>query len=205
MAPYPLTAIEGANVLLSAPASAEVGGVAYAWKEWSDGGARVHTVKANAAATYTAVYVEGSGGEEPPGDGGGSGGSGQSPPPAPGGGPPSAASPRVLTSLEKHPGKRTRRDVARFAFAANTSGARFLCKLDEREFTPCSSPRTYRNLAVGTHTFVVTALGAGGAPEPLSKRFSWRVLCLPAGSAAAAIQPRRACTTSAGSAGRSSR
>ncbi len=209
-APYPLTAIEGANVLLSAPASAEVGGVAYAWKEWSDGGARVHTVKANAATTYTAVYVEGSGEEEggeeePPGDGGGPGGSGPSPSPAPGGGPPPAASPRVLTSLEKHPGKRTRRDVARFAFAANTSGARFLCKLDEREFTSCSSPRTYRNLAVGTHTFVVTALGAGGAPEPLSKRFSWRVLCLPAGSAATAIQPRRACATSAGSAGRSSR
>jgi len=211
VAPFPLTAIEGANVLLSAPASVEVGGVAYTWKEWSDAGARVHSVKANTASTYTAVYEEGpgeeegeeGGGEQPQGEGtGGSSAGGQSPGPAlaPGSPPP------ISTTLARHPGKRTYRDVARFVFSASVGGTRFLCKLDDREFESCSSPRIYRNLGNGPHTFEVTALGASDAPEPLLRRYAWRVLCLPSRSpGAAAIPPRRACARPAGSAGRRGR
>jgi glucose/arabinose dehydrogenase len=226
-APFPLTVIEGANVLLSAPAMAEIEGVTYTWKEWSDGGARAHSVKANTASTYTAVYEEESSGEEPggeePGEGGeepGEGGGGEQPqggvgdgpsgggqsPPTPIPGPPSVAPPPISTKLSRHPDKRTRRDVARFVFSASVAGARFLCKLDDREFGPCSSPRIYRNLGNGPHTFAVTAIGASGTPEPLLSRYAWRVLCPPLGPPdVAAIPPRRGCARPAGSASRRGR
>ena len=54
--PFALTSIEGSNVTLSAPASAQVGGQAYVWQGWSDGGDRVHTVVADASTSYVATY-----------------------------------------------------------------------------------------------------------------------------------------------------
>lgn len=55
-APFALTAIEGANVTLSAPASTQLEGGTYNWQGWSDGGARVHTVVADQPATYVATF-----------------------------------------------------------------------------------------------------------------------------------------------------
>ena len=54
--PFALTSIEGSNVTLSAPASAQVGGEAYVWQGWSDGGDRVHAVVADASTSYVATY-----------------------------------------------------------------------------------------------------------------------------------------------------
>ena len=48
LAPLTTTAVEGDHVLLSAPKTAEVNGETYAFKSWSDTGARVHAVTANA-------------------------------------------------------------------------------------------------------------------------------------------------------------
>ena len=48
-APFALTVIEGAHVSLSAPPTAESGGVTGTFAGWSDGGARSHTVQANAS------------------------------------------------------------------------------------------------------------------------------------------------------------
>jgi hypothetical protein len=45
---------------------------------------------------------------------------------------------------------------ATFGFSA-TEPATFICRLDGAAFTPCSSPVTYANLAVGPHTFQVAA------------------------------------------------
>ncbi len=169
VAPFPLTVIEGANILLSAPESAEIGGVAYSWKEWSDGGARVHPVKAGGTSSYTAVYTE-----EPSKESGSGSSSGGGEPALPH---PAAGPPPILTKLSRHPGKRTHRDVARFGFSASVAGARFRCKLDDREFEPCRSPRMYRHLAPGAHVFEVAALNAFGIFEPSSRRYVWRVLC----------------------------
>jgi glucose/arabinose dehydrogenase len=177
VAPFSLTAIEAANILLSAPESTEIGGVAYYWKEWSDGGVRVHPVKAGAASSYTAVYSD-----EPPKEESGSGSSGGGPahtPPGPVAGPPPLAPPPILTKLSRHPAKRTHRDVARFGFSASVAGARFRCKLDDREFEPCASPRIYRNLSPGLHAFEVTAIDLTGRPSPTPAKFRWRVLCRP--------------------------
>jgi glucose/arabinose dehydrogenase len=209
--PFPMTAIEGANILLSAPATAEVGGLTYSWKEWSDGGDRVHAVKAGALQSYTAMYAAAppKGDEEPPGEDPASSPIAGTQQPAPPGAPlvslPPIAAASVLGTLDKHPGRRTRRDVARFAFSSSVAGARFRCKLDEGEFEPCASPRIYRHLQVGPHSFEVAALNVAGALEPVPQRFVWRVLCLPTRRGGGAIPPRRACARSAGSAGRADR
>jgi glucose/arabinose dehydrogenase len=55
--PLTLTTIKGDHVLLSAPEFVEVSGQEYAFKEWSDGGERVHTVLASASTNYLATFV----------------------------------------------------------------------------------------------------------------------------------------------------
>jgi RTX calcium-binding nonapeptide repeat (4 copies) len=55
----------------------------------------------------------------------------------------------------------TRRRAVAFSFAADESGARFLCKVDLRRFKPCRSPRVYR-LAPGRHAFRVLAIDRAG-------------------------------------------
>jgi glucose/arabinose dehydrogenase len=60
--PFQVTAIEKSSTTLSAPLTAEVGGVEYDFVSWSDGGARVHAIEASPSQTqYTATYkvVEG--------------------------------------------------------------------------------------------------------------------------------------------------
>jgi glucose/arabinose dehydrogenase/PKD repeat protein len=56
-APFTQTVIEGSEQTVSAPATEDIGGVRYAFRSWSDGGTRTHTVTADATATLTAVYA----------------------------------------------------------------------------------------------------------------------------------------------------
>jgi hypothetical protein len=51
--------------------------------------------------------------------------------------------------------------TAKFWFGSNEP-ASFLCRLDKGPFKPCSSPRTYRSLKGGRHTFKVKAADAVG-------------------------------------------
>ncbi|HXV32614.1 MAG TPA: PQQ-dependent sugar dehydrogenase [Gaiellaceae bacterium] len=60
-APFTETVIEDSVHTLSAPATQTVGGVRYAFRSWSDGGARIHTVTASSATTFTATYARASG------------------------------------------------------------------------------------------------------------------------------------------------
>jgi glucose/arabinose dehydrogenase len=179
-APFPLTAIEDGNVSLSAPASAEVGGVTYFWREWSDGGARAHTIQADAASTYTAVYSteppEEEGEEEPPSEEGGSGSPGPAqspPPPIPS---PPVVGPLPRTAIHRHPSKRRGGTKAVFTFAASGPGVRFRCKLDDLPYRPCRSPQIYRHLSAGGHVFRVVAIGPDGRRDPTPSVFSWKVL-----------------------------
>ncbi|OJU85540.1 MAG: hypothetical protein BGO11_00070 [Solirubrobacterales bacterium 70-9] len=100
------------------------------------------------------------------GDGGGTGsGSG-------GGGSPSSGSnatpiaapapvaPRV--KITAGPKKSSAATTAKFRFRAEpTAGARFECRLDKAKWARCSSPRTYKKLKVGKHTFRVRATASG--------------------------------------------
>ncbi len=56
-APFDLTAIEGAEVMLSAPARQQLGGQAFDWQGWSDGGERAHAIVAEPGGSYTATYA----------------------------------------------------------------------------------------------------------------------------------------------------
>jgi len=62
-----------------------------------------------------------------------------------------------------HPAKRSRSNTAKFRFRTNPpTRARFECRLDARRFARCHSPRTYRHLKRGKHTFRVRAIGPTG-------------------------------------------
>jgi hypothetical protein len=81
----------------------------------------------------------------------------------------------VITS---GPGSTTLQRTATFAFTSVAPGATFECRLDGGSFSSCSSPRTYTNLSLATHTFRVrarTSLGTG--PETV---YTWTITPLPA-------------------------
>jgi glucose/arabinose dehydrogenase len=162
-APFDLTAIEGGHITLSAPPSFTVGGQALPFSGWSDGGARVHAIVAGAGDTYTARY--GLAGDDRQV-------SAEPPLPVPSLVPPPRA------HILKRPPKRSASSSARFAFNADEAGPRFQCRLDGGPFKPCRSPRLYRHLGAGAHSFAVRAVNAeGGIGRPV--RFGWRVLPRP--------------------------
>ena len=97
------------------------------------------------------------------------------PPPPPGPGPPPPPPPSALTvKIASGPDERTRRTASAFRFSSNpTSGVSFTCRLDQQAPEACRSPKVYRDLAVGTHRFTVTAsLGSQRAADG----WRWSVL-----------------------------
>lgn len=184
-APFTLTAIENSEVVIAAPQTAMIGGKTYEWKSWSDGEPRSHSVLADESGTYEAVYAAEpeeppAGGEEPPEE---------PPPPSEESSPTSEEPPPLFEAivahesgpvrpnarLRKHPPKRTRHRVARFAFVSTVSGARFRCKLDRKPSRPCRSPKTYKHLKPGRHVFKVWAV-ANGQSDPTPATFRWKVI-----------------------------
>ncbi len=160
--PLSLTAIEGSNVLLSAPATAQIGGRTYGWESWSDGGARSHSVHTGSDASYRAIYSAVAGPD-------GTDGRGESP------AGPRRGTPAAKARLIAHPAKESARKTARFAFVADQARASFRCKLDRGKLKPCASPRVYRRLKPGRHLFTLVATGADGKAGP-SLTFGWKVL-----------------------------
>jgi hypothetical protein len=67
---------------------------------------------------------------------------------------------------------RGRRQV-QFRFSANERST-FVCRLDRRRPTHCSSPRAYR-VGAGAHVFRVTATDAAGNSDPSPALFRFRV------------------------------
>ncbi len=57
---------------------------------------------------------------------------------------------------------RPARRSATFGFRSAEPGSTFRCRLDRKPFSACHSPRTYRGLAAGRHTFQVVAIDAAG-------------------------------------------
>ncbi len=164
-APLSFTGIDGSHVLLSAPATAQVGGKTYAWQSWSDGGDRSHTVLADADGAYEAVYAEVK--DQGPTGSGGGGGDDKGPQP-------DRTSPQ--TSLSGHPAKKTRQRSARFVFSANEPGVTFRCKLDKRAYVACRSPWAKAGLKPGAHAVKIVAVDAAGNQDPTPATFAWKVL-----------------------------
>jgi hypothetical protein len=158
-APFQLAAIDGSNVVLTAPQTQTLGGATYTWQGWSDGGARVHAIKANSSTTYTATYTTPAG-PTPQGPIGG-------PPPPP-----------VLpnTILGKHPLKRSRASTAKFVLSSSPPASTFRCKLDGTTLRACRSPLVLKHLEPGKHVLEVVAVDATGQADPSPLRFHWTVL-----------------------------
>lgn len=170
--PIELTSIEGSNVLLSAPQTTQLGGQAYEFEAWSDGKDRVHSLVANSSATYTATYA-GPPPQELPGSSLPPAASGNGPQGPPGGAPQLHSSP----TIDGHPLRETKSRTARFEFSSSASGVGYACKLDGGSLAPCRSPRVYRNLKPGEHSFRVAAEAAGDSVEySPAAVFRWRVL-----------------------------
>jgi glucose/arabinose dehydrogenase len=166
--PFDVPSVEGAQLVLNAPPTYELGGKTYTWQSWSDGGPISHSIVAKGpTATYTAIYTT-PGGETP--TGGGSSGGGSNPPPPP---PPTPKVPD--TKLGRHPTARTAKTTATFTFSASVAGATFTCKLDGKPKAACRSPKAYKKLKPGRHTFKVWAT-AGVLTDPTPAKFSWKVL-----------------------------
>jgi len=62
---------------------------------------------------------------------------------------------------------------AKFWFSSSEAGGSFFCRLDGKPFKPCASPKGYRHLKPGRHTFRVKALDAAGNADasPVVARF----------------------------------
>jgi hypothetical protein len=68
------------------------------------------------------------------------------------------------------------RNAASFTFTGSggTGTLTFLCKLDKSAFKTCTSPKSYKGLKAGSHTFLVEAKDSHGVTDasPAKKKFS---------------------------------
>jgi hypothetical protein len=123
--------------------------------------------------------------KEEKGGGGGSGGggtggdgqsSGSSSNPGSSTTPPPVAPPppvRPTAKITKDPKKSSSATTATFRFTATpAAGATFECKLDAAKWAKCKSPRTYRRLEPGRHSFQVRAT-VPGAPASKPTKFQF--------------------------------
>jgi bacillolysin len=90
------------------------------------------------------------------------------PAPAPG----DTTAPR--TRITQHPTRTTTARKVRFAFRADEA-ATFRCKLDKQKWTSCSSPKRYKRLGPGRHTFRVYSIDRAGNTDPTPAVWKWKV------------------------------
>ncbi|MDQ4081338.1 MAG: hypothetical protein M3123_00370 [Actinomycetota bacterium] len=79
------------------------------------------------------------------------------------------------TRITAGPAGATRSRAATFHFTSTEAASTFECKLDGGRWTLCRSPKTYRTLATGSHTFRVRAQDPAGNVDRTPAVRSWRV------------------------------
>jgi len=89
---------------------------------------------------------------------------------------PSPTAPDVTppaTSLRRPKINQAKR-LATFRFGSGEQGSTFSCRLDKKKTRPCTSPKTYKKLAPGKHTFRVKARDSAGNLDatPAVRRFT---------------------------------
>jgi len=80
------------------------------------------------------------------------------------------------TSISSGPLSTTKSTSASFGFNSSESGSTFQCSLDSAPPSSCTSPTSYGSLALGPHTFSVTATDAAGNVDPSAAVRSWTVI-----------------------------
>jgi hypothetical protein len=80
------------------------------------------------------------------------------------------------TTIDQAPADPTNSTSASFEFSSNDVGASFECKLDGAlEFTACSSPQDYQDLAGGAHSFEVRAVDRAGNRDQSPASHAWTI------------------------------
>jgi len=64
----------------------------------------------------------------------------------------------------------------KFKFTSTESGSTFECKMDNGAWKPCTSPKVYRNLKLGKHTFKVRATDPAGNTDPSPAKRSFKIV-----------------------------
>ncbi len=77
------------------------------------------------------------------------------------------------TSIGSGPSGTVNSSGATFTFSSPDAGATFECRVDGAAFSACGSPKSYTNLADGSHTFQVRAVDGAGNPDPSPASQSW--------------------------------
>jgi hypothetical protein len=84
------------------------------------------------------------------------------------------------TRIGKHPkrklhlGRKGRKVEATFSFTSSESDSTFKCRIDDKRFRTCRSPRAYK-LKKGKHAFSVVATDRAGNADPTAATFKLRV------------------------------
>lgn len=76
-------------------------------------------------------------------------------------------------TITKKPAKRTTNRRASFRFTSSDVGSTFICQLDKKPATPCTSPQTYR-VKVGKHRLRVFAIDGAGNKDASPATYKWR-------------------------------
>ena len=76
------------------------------------------------------------------------------------------------------PGAKTRKRTVQFTFvdATGDPSTSFLCRLDHRRWSPCSSPLRLRHLGHRRHTLTVKGVDAAGNVEAIGAKRRFRVI-----------------------------
>ena len=80
------------------------------------------------------------------------------------------------TFFNSGPGSRTTDATPRFTFSSNEKKSRFVCKLDGKRFSPCSSPKTLKPLSRGRHGFYVRAIDPSANKDPTAAAYTFKVV-----------------------------
>lgn len=133
----------------------------------SDGTAVNQEFSATGGSQICGVAVDNLSTPPPPPSGGSRTGGGNG-----GGGSVPDTVPPAIT-ITKGPGKKLPQGKAKFSFRSNEPGSHFVCKLDRSKPNPCTSPKTYKALKPGKHTFKVWAIDPAGnkATKPAKRTF----------------------------------
>lgn len=100
----------------------------------------------------------------------GSGTGATNPPSSP---PATVPPPTPLVKIAAGPKKTIEATTAKFKFkTTNVAGAKFECKLDRAKWAPCASPKTYKKLKPGKHTFRLRAEADGLASAVTKYQFT---------------------------------
>jgi len=78
----------------------------------------------------------------------------------------------AITSAPSNPSNST---SASFGFSSTDNNSTFRCQIDNGGYQPCTSPKAYTNLSVGSHTFYVGATDAAGNTEPFPASYTWTI------------------------------